>query len=153
MFQTSGKARYPSLLDRCIYIMIAYQKGCHTASKKSKNISPQYLGGILGENLWYLLIAFPLVSIYNQPDTILVEQYPSSKPAEGGQWVSLAHMAVLKYNWYNIPLLPWAGLLDEISDLSFIPLSSNLTVGSWGFGKSLREGIGIPFKSSEYVIL
>ena len=36
MFLTSREARYPSLLDWCIYIMIAHQKGCHTVSKNSK---------------------------------------------------------------------------------------------------------------------
>ena len=43
MLQTSADARYPSLLDRCIYIMIAHQKGCHTMSKNSKKYFPFYL--------------------------------------------------------------------------------------------------------------
>ena len=87
MFQTSGEARYPSLLDRCIYVTIALQKGCHTTSKNSKKYSLLHLGGILCENLWYLLIAFPLVSKNHRPDTI------PSKPAEGGQRVSWGHVS------------------------------------------------------------
>ena len=57
----------------------------YSEQELKKIFSPLHLGGILGENLWYLLIAFPLVSKYHQPDTIPVPQYPSSKPAEGGQ--------------------------------------------------------------------
>ena len=57
-----------------------------------KIFSLLHLGGILGENLWYLLTAYPLVSKYHRPDTIPVVQYPSSKPTEGGQCVSLGHM-------------------------------------------------------------
>ena len=57
-----------------------------------KLFSPLHLGGILGENLWYPLTAFPLVSKYHQPDTIPEVQYPSSKPTEGGQWVSWGYV-------------------------------------------------------------
>ena len=62
------------------------------------------------------------------------------------------------YNLYNIPFmtgaLPARALWTKSpTSFSFIPLSSNITVGSRGFGKSHRGGIGIPFKSFEYVIL
>ena len=62
------------------------------------------------------------------------------------------------YNLYNIPFKPRALparvlWMKSQTSFSFISLSSNISVGSWGFGKSLRGGIGIPFKSSEYVIL
>ena len=58
-----------------------------TLSYGEQEFSPLHLVGILGENLWYLFTAFPLVSKYHQPDTILVVRYPSSKPVERGQWV------------------------------------------------------------------
>ena len=44
-------------------------------------------------------------------------------------------------------------LMKSRTSFSFIPLSSSITVESWGFGKSLRGGIGILFKSPECVIL
>ena len=43
MIQASGEARYLSLLDWCVYIMIAHQKGCHTTSKNSKEYFPFYI--------------------------------------------------------------------------------------------------------------
>ena len=59
---------------------------------------------------------------------------------------------------YNIPFVPRAlptraFWTKSQTSFSFIPLSSNITIGSWVFGKSLRGSIGILFKSSEYVIL
>ena len=66
-----------------------------------KLFSLLHLRGIQGENLWYLLTAFPLVSKYHQPATILVVQYSSSKPAEGGEWVSWGLM-VSFYITYTI---------------------------------------------------
>ena len=81
-----------------------------------KIFSLLYLGGILGENLWYLLTAFPLVSKYHQPDTIPVVQYPSSKPAEGG----LSFLRIREqflYNLYDIhSSTTCVGLMDEISN-------------------------------------
>ena len=61
------------------------------------------------------------------------------------------------YNLYSIPFMPrelpaWALWMKSRTSFSFI-LSSDITVGSWAFGKSLRGSIGILFKSSEYVIL
>ena len=54
------------------------------------------------------------------------------------------------YNLYDIPFKPGALPAQALwtksrTSFSFIPLLSNITVGSWGFGKSLRGGIGIPF--------
>ena len=99
-----------------------------------KIFPPLHLGGILGKNLWYLLIAFPLVSKYHQPDTIPVIQYPSSKPAEGGLSF-LRTRGQFLYNLYYIPFMPGAlparALLTKSrTSFSFIPLSSNITVGS-----------------------
>ena len=117
-------------------------------NNSKKYFSPLHLGGILGKNLWYLLTAFPLLSKYHQPDPIPVVQYPSSRPTEGGHMSSFL---------YDIPFMPRALPVQALwtisqTSFSFIPLSSNITVGSWGFGKSLRGGIRIPSISSKYVI-
>ena len=61
------------------------------------------------------------------------------------------------YDLYDIPFMPGAlparALWTKFrTSLTFISLSLNITVGSWGFGKPLRQGIEIQFKSSEYVI-
>ena len=51
------------------------------------------------------------------------------------------------YNLYDIPFKPGALPARALwtksrTSFGFIPLSSNITVGSWGFGKSLREVLG-----------
>ena len=58
------------------------------------------------------------------------------------------------YNLYDIPFMPGAQPARALwtkswTSFSYMPLSSNITVGSWVFGKFLRRSIGIPFKSSE----
>ena len=75
-----------------VFIWFLITKVVRRRARTLKIVSLLYLGGILDENLWYLLTAFPLVSRYHRPDTIPVVQYPSSKPAEGGQWVSWVHV-------------------------------------------------------------
>ena len=158
MFQTSGKARYLSLLGRCSYIIIAHQKGCHTASKKSKNIFPSTFRRDIGQ-----IFVIPLDCIS------LGIQIPSARhhscytvPFFQTYWrrtVSfLRTHGQLLYNLYDIPFMPRALPARALwtksqTFFSFVLLSSNITVGSWGFGKSLRGGIGIPFKLSGYVIL
>ena len=158
MFQTSGEARYPSLLDRCIYIMIAHQKGCHTTSKNSKNIFPSTFRRDIGRK-----VVIPLVCIS------FGIQIPSARHYSCGTipffqacWRSAVRFLRTRgqflYNLYDIPFKPGALPARALwtksrTSFSFILLSSNITVGSWGFGKSLRGGIGVPFKSSEYVIL
>ena len=54
------------------------------------------------------------------------------------------------YNLYDIPFMPGtlpaqALWMKSQTSFSFIPLSSNIAIGSWGFGKFLRVGIGMPF--------
>ena len=131
MFQTSGESRYPSLLDRCIYIMIALQKVCHTASKNSKKYFPFW---ILGENLWYLLTAFfHWRRIVEKHGLFLYNLYDSqfmhgALPAPV-LWRNLEFASVLpRYHWtLPLDLVVLVSLLEEV--------------------------IGISFKSSEYVIL
>ena len=157
MFQTSGKTSYPSLLDRCIYIMIAHQKGCHTTSKNSKKYFPSPFRRDIGRKF---VIPFDCISFGIQ--------IPSARHHSCGTiaffqacWrrrVSfLRTRGQFLYNLFDIPFNPGALPARAVwtksrTSFSFIPLSSNITVGCWGFGKSHRGRIGIPFKSSEYVI-
>ena len=120
-----------------------------------KIFSLLHLGGILGENLWYLCISFGI-------------QIPSARHHSCGTiaffqacWRRIVSFLRTRgqflYNLYDIPFkpgaLPTRALwMKSRTSFSFIPLSSNITVGSWDFGKSLSGSIGIPFKSSEYVI-
>ena len=117
--QVSQPSGHMYLYNDCLSEKLSYDE-----QELQKIFSLLHLGEILGENLWYFLTAFPLVSKYDRPNTIPVVQYPSSKPAEGGQWVSWGHVG----SFYI-----------------------TCTISHSSPGHYLR-GIGIPFKSSEYVI-
>ena len=142
-----------------MYLYNCSSESLSYGEQELKNIfTPQYLRGILGENLWYVLTAFSLVFKYHQPDTIAMVHYPSSKPAEEKTVSLLKTQGQFLYNLYDIPLMPraltaWALWTISRTSLHFIPLSLNTTVESWGFGKSLRGGMWIQFKSSEYVFI
>ena len=140
-----------------LYNYCSSERLSHDKQELQKIFSLLHLGGILGENLWYLLTAFPLVSKYQSArhhscGTIAFFQ------ACWRRTVSfLRTRGQFLYNVYDISFKPRALPARALwtksrTSFSFIPLSSNITVGSWGFGKSLRGGIGIPFKSSEYII-
>ena len=68
----------------CLYNDCLPERLSYDEQELRKIFSLLYLGGIVGKNFWHHLTAFPLVSKYHQPDTILVVQSPSSKPTEGG---------------------------------------------------------------------
>ena len=143
MFQTSREARYPSFLERCIYIMIAHQKGCHMTSKNSKNIFPSTFWRDIGRKC-----VIHLDCIY------FGIQIPSARHHSCGTipffqafWRRTVSFLMTRgqflYYLYDIPFkpgtLPARALRTKSrTSFSFIPLSSNITVWSWGFGKSLR---------------
>ena len=151
MFQISGEARYASLLDRCIQIMIAHQKGCHTASKNSKNIFPSTFRRDIGPKF---MIPLGCISFGIQIPSV---RYHScgTIPYFQACWRRTVSFLRIRgqflYNLYDISFmsgaLPARVLWTKSrTSFSFIPLSSNTTVGSWDFGKSLKGGIGILFK-------
>ena len=138
------------LLDRCIYIMIAHQKVCHMASRNSKNIFPSTFRRDIG---WKFVIPFDCISFGIQIpsarnhycSTILFFQICWRRTVS-----FLRTYGQFLYNLYYISFMPgalpaWALWTKSLIYLSFIPLSLNITVESWGFDKSLRGGIDIPF--------
>ena len=100
--QVSQPSGQMCLYNDCLSESLSYDE-----QELQKIFSPLHLGGILVKNLWYLLIAFPLVSKYHQLDAIPVVLYPSSKPAEGGLSFLRTHGQFL-YNLYDIPFMPEA---------------------------------------------
>ena len=155
MFQKSGEARYPSLPDRCIYIMIAHQKGW---ARTPRNIFPSTFRRDIGRKF-----VIPLDCISFGIKIPSARHHPCGTiPFFQTSWrrtVSfLRTRGQCLYNLYDIPFMPgalsaWALWTKSRTSFSFISLSLDITIGSWGFGKSLRGGIGILFKSSECVIL
>ena len=154
----SGEARYPRLLDRCIFIMIAHQKGCPTVSKNSQKYFPSTFRRdirrkfVIPLNCISFGIQIPSAR-HHSCGTIPIFQACWRRTAS-----FLRTRGQFLYNLYYIPFKPGeltarASWTKSWTSFSFIPLLSNITLGSWGFGKSLRGGIGIPFKSFEYVFL
>ena len=158
MFQSSGEAMYPSLLDRCIYIMIAHQKGCHTATKNPPKYFPSTFRRDIGRRF---VIPFDCISFviqipsarHHSCSTILFFQTCWRRTVS----FMKTHGRFL-YTLYDTHSCPGHYLRGPYGRNFVLPsvlshYHQTLPLDLDRFGKSLRGGIEIPFKSSEYVIL
>ena len=138
MFQTSGEDSFTSLLDRFIYIMISHLKVCHTASKNSKIFSPQHKVGYgvnICETFWLHFLWYP--NTINQTPFLWEN---TLLPNSRRKTVSfLRAYGQFLFNMYDNLFMSWTLPMRALwtksrTFFSFIPLSLNITVGSWGFG-------------------